>query len=50
MIGFCVASLSQTLLALAELGVDVLTPPGQSSARAVVQDPDGRAIEIREQA
>ncbi len=49
MIGFRVDSLSQTLLTLAELGVTVLTAPSPSStpSRAVVEDPDGRAIEIR---
>jgi catechol 2,3-dioxygenase-like lactoylglutathione lyase family enzyme len=50
MIGFRVDSLSQTMHALAELDVAVLTAPSQSStpSRAVVQDPDGRAIEIQE--
>jgi catechol 2,3-dioxygenase-like lactoylglutathione lyase family enzyme len=50
MIGFHVDSLSQTIQALAGLNVAVLTPPSDSStpARIVVQDPDGRAIEIRQ--
>jgi lactoylglutathione lyase len=50
MIGFQVASLAQTLPALAELGAVVLTAPSPTSStpRAVVQDPDGRAIELRE--
>jgi lactoylglutathione lyase len=50
MLGFRVDSLAQTMRALAELEVTVLTPPGDSSPqlRALVQDPDGRAVEIRQ--
>ena len=50
LIGFRVESLAETMRTLAELRVTVVTAPSQSapSARAVVLDPDGRAIEIRE--
>jgi catechol 2,3-dioxygenase-like lactoylglutathione lyase family enzyme len=50
MLGFRVDVLSQTMCALAQLDVVVLTAPGSSSvpSRAVVQDPDGRAVELTE--
>jgi catechol 2,3-dioxygenase-like lactoylglutathione lyase family enzyme len=52
MLGFRVDSLSQTMQALAALDVPVLAPPSESSTRlrALVQDPDGRAVEIQEMA
>jgi lactoylglutathione lyase len=50
MLGFTVSSLDETLQALANLGIIPLSPPKQSAwgRRAVVLDPDGRAIEISE--
>jgi len=36
------------MLALAELEVVVLTAPSSTSSRTVVQDPDGRAVELHE--
>jgi predicted enzyme related to lactoylglutathione lyase len=51
MIGFCVSSLHDTLTALQDLSVKVLSSPTTSAwgLRAVVLDPDGRAIELVEQ-
>ncbi len=50
MLGFRVASLEPALEALEPLGVRILTPPRTTpwGRRAVVQDPDGRAVEISE--
>ena len=50
MLGFTVASLDETLHALAKLAVNPTSPPKQSAwgHRAVVLDPDGRAVEINE--
>jgi lactoylglutathione lyase len=46
MLGFRVAALSPVLDALGELGVR--TPPAHPAAtRALVEDPDGRSVEIR---
>ncbi len=48
--GFRVASLSSTLAALEALGAKVVTPPHSSAwgRRAVLLDPDGRAVELTE--
>ncbi len=48
MLGFRVPSVHATLSTLQSLGVSVLTPPKNSpwGRRAVIADPDGRAIEI----
>lgn len=50
MLGFQVDSLETRLKAVEEIGVTVLTAPQNSpwGKRAVVQDPDGRAIELSE--
>jgi predicted enzyme related to lactoylglutathione lyase len=50
LLGFQVDSLEVTLKAIAEIGATVLTAPQDSpwGKRAVVQDPDGRAIELSE--
>ena len=47
-LGFRVASLDAVLSALKQLGAPVITPPKDSQwgRRAVVADPDGRAVEI----
>ena len=48
MLGFRVASIDATLVDLQKLGASVITPPRDSQwgRRAVVADPDGRAVEI----
>ena len=48
--GFRVTSLETTLICLNEIGVQILTPPMMNKwgKRAVIQDPDGRAIELSE--
>lgn len=50
LLGFGVASLDSTLEALRPLAVEILTAPRSSAwgRRAVIKDPDGRAIEISE--
>jgi catechol 2,3-dioxygenase-like lactoylglutathione lyase family enzyme len=50
--GFRVASLGAALAALEALGAPVVTPPRPSpwDLRAVVLDPDGRAVELSEPA
>ncbi len=49
MIGFAVVSLDGVLAAVRALGSTVVTKPKQGdSRRAVVEDPDGRAVEITE--
>ena len=50
LLGFQVGLLEVTLKAIAEIGATVLTAPQASpwGKRAVVQDPDGRAIELSE--
>ena len=50
LLGFQVDSLEVTLKAIAEIGAPVLTAPQESpwGRRTVVQDPDGRAIELTE--
>lgn len=47
-LGFRVPSVDAVLLALKQLGTPVITPPKDShwGRRAVVADPDGRAVEI----
>jgi lactoylglutathione lyase len=52
LLGFRVDSLSAVLQALQAESVRLLSPPVQTSgrARAVVEDPDGRAVELREEA
>ena len=47
-LGFRVASVDAVLSALKPLGTAILTPPRDSQwgRRAVVADPDGRAVEI----
>jgi lactoylglutathione lyase len=51
LIGLTVVSLDTVLNELSELGVTSLSPPKTSAwgRRAVVLDPDGRAIELTEQ-
>jgi predicted enzyme related to lactoylglutathione lyase len=48
MLGFRVPSVDTVLAALAQSGAPLVTPPKdqQSGRRAVVADPDGRAVEI----
>ena len=48
MLGFRVPSVDTVLEALAPVGAPIVTPPKdlQSGRRAVVADPDGRAVEI----
>ena len=48
MLGFRVTSVDTVLAALAPSGTPIVTPPKdlQSGRRAVVTDPDGRAVEI----
>ena len=48
MLGFRVASVDAVLAALQQLGTPVVTPPKDSQwgRRAMVADPDGRAVEI----
>jgi lactoylglutathione lyase len=46
MLGFLVESLAQTMQALADLGI--AAPPSSTPSRALLHDPDGRAIEIQE--
>src|SRR5262249_9742714 len=48
--GFQVESVSKTMSVLAQLNVTVLVPPDTAAtpSRAVVQDLDGRAIDIQE--
>jgi catechol 2,3-dioxygenase-like lactoylglutathione lyase family enzyme len=50
MIGFSVNSLHDTLTALQDLSVKVLSPPMTAlwGLRTVVLDPDGRAVELIE--
>ena len=50
LIGFGVANLDQALTSLTQLGAPVLTPAKQSpwGRRAVVADPDGRAVDLSE--
>jgi lactoylglutathione lyase len=50
MLGFSVAALDETLKKLADLGFSPTAPPKDSAwgRRAVVLDPDGRAVEISE--
>jgi len=50
LLGFQVDLLEPALKAIEEIGATVLTPPQNSpwGRRAVVQDPDGRAIELNE--
>jgi predicted enzyme related to lactoylglutathione lyase len=50
LIGFGVADLDHMLSSLTQLGAPVLTPARQSpwGRRAVVADPDGRAIDLSE--
>ena len=51
MLGFQVASLDQTLAQLTNFGAVLLSPLHSTTnygCRAVVQDPDGRAIELTE--
>jgi lactoylglutathione lyase len=50
MLGFRVDSIDRTLSALVALSTHVLTGPVESARgrRAVVEDPDGRAVELRE--
>jgi predicted enzyme related to lactoylglutathione lyase len=50
MLGFTVSSLDDTLEALLNINIAPLSPPKQSAwgRRAVVIDPDGRAVEISE--
>jgi hypothetical protein len=50
MIGFRVPSVDETLAALAQLGMTPSSPAKDSAwgRRAVVVDPDGRAVEISE--
>jgi lactoylglutathione lyase len=50
LLGFQVDSLEVTLKAIAETGATILTAPQDSpwGKRAVIQDPDGRAIELSE--
>ena len=47
-LGFRVSSVDATLSSLKQLGASVITPPKDSQwgRRAVVADPDGRAVEI----
>ncbi|WP_176216867.1 VOC family protein [Andreprevotia lacus] len=48
MLGFGVAGLEPVLAALASLHAKVLRPPapGERGMRCVVQDPDGRKVEL----
>ncbi len=50
MIGFGVANLDEALASLSRLGAPLLTPAKQSpwGRRAVVADPDGRAVDLSE--
>ena len=50
LIGFGVANLDQALTSLTQLGAPVLTPAKESpwGRRAVVADPDGRAVDLSE--
>jgi lactoylglutathione lyase len=50
MLCFTVSSLDETLVALANLNLSPISSPKQSAwgRRAVVLDPDGRAVEINE--
>jgi predicted enzyme related to lactoylglutathione lyase len=50
MLGFNVASLDAVLDALKQIGAPILTTPKVSAwgRRAVVHDPDGRAVELNE--
>lgn len=50
MLGFNVPALDETLKALADLGYTPITAPKDSAwgRRAIVTDPDGRAVEISE--
>jgi predicted enzyme related to lactoylglutathione lyase len=50
MLGFNVPSLDETLNLLADIGCSPLAPPKDSAwgQRAVVIDPDGRAVELNE--
>lgn len=47
-LGFAVENVMETLRALQSIGADAKTKPQQTSwgARAVVRDPDGRAVEL----
>ena len=50
MLGFSVSALDETLKTLANLGHFPISPPKDSAwgRRAVVTDPDGRAVELNE--
>lgn len=50
MLGFTVSSLNVTLTELNKLGINLVSPPKESTwgRRAVVADPDGRAIDLTE--
>jgi len=50
MLGFGVESLDSVVAAVQRLGIQIVTPPSDSKwgRRAVVLDPDGRAIEVNE--
>lgn len=51
LLGFRVASIERVMSALAPLSTRVLSGPTETTwgRRAVVEDPDGRAIELREE-
>jgi lactoylglutathione lyase len=48
MLGFQVKSMDETLVSLQSFGIEIITPAKDSpwGRRAVVVDPDGRAVEI----
>jgi predicted enzyme related to lactoylglutathione lyase len=50
MLGFSLPSIDPTIAALKNLGSQIITAPSESTwgRRAVVADPDGRAIELSE--
>jgi predicted enzyme related to lactoylglutathione lyase len=48
MLGFKINDLGPMLKAVEQLGAKIVTPPRPGSMRLLVEDPDGRAVELTE--